>query len=155
MRFVLICDVYTREFVWFCFWGETVLKADYSYNRPSYIISCFQCTYNIIQIEKPLPNPQVAPSFNTHLPSWSEASAESPTESTLLVQTRLVLLSNKVRLQRLRRRRLNAAQTAPEIWANWHFRFNSHGSLEPPIGQGLICSQETKCIAVFYNAYRL
>ena len=29
-----------------------------------------------------------------------------------------------------------------------------HGSLEPPIGQGLICSQETKCTAVFYDAYR-
>ena len=29
-----------------------------------------------------------------------------------------------------------------------------HGSLEPPAGQGLTCSQETKCTAVFYDAYR-
>ena len=29
-----------------------------------------------------------------------------------------------------------------------------HGSLEPPIGHGLICSQETKCTGVFYDAYR-
>ena len=29
-----------------------------------------------------------------------------------------------------------------------------HGSLEPPIGQGLICSQEAKCIALLYDARR-
>ena len=36
-------------------------------------------------------------------------------------------------------------------WPSLHVR---HGSLEPPIGQGLICSQETKCTAVFYDVYR-
>ena len=29
-----------------------------------------------------------------------------------------------------------------------------HVLLEPPIGQGLICSQETKCITLLYDASR-
>ena len=41
--------------------------------------------------------------------------------------------------------------------AAFHVQSNKgarHGSLEPPIGQGVICSQETKYKAVFYDAYR-
>ena len=52
--------------------------------------------------------------------------------------------------------------TKPTVYrgAQWSIPFalryksSAHGSLEPPIGQGLICSQETKCIAMLYDASR-
>ena len=34
------------------------------------------------------------------------------------------------------------------------FTCHGHGSFEPPIGQELICFQETKCIAMLYDTHR-